>query len=106
MTEITEENLWFQITDNTMIPKWYVNVLSTHEYEREVQEVREKYGELVIMEKGYDESNRYGWFCVFGVPIVNFLRVYPKEQNNFEFFRRKLIPKIANKYRGYATNEV
>ena len=101
MRDITEENLWFQMAEDN-IPKWYVQVASTHEYDREVQELREKYGELVIMEKGYDESPRYGWFCVFAVPIANYLRIYPQQKDNFEYCRRKIIPKLAAKYRRYA----
>ena len=101
MRDITEENLWFQMTKGN-VPKWYVQVAATHEYDREVQELREKYGELVVMEKGGDLSSRYGWFCVFAVPIANYLRIYPHQKDNFEICRRKIIPKLAEKYRRYA----
>lgn len=102
MTKITQDRLWFQITDNSGIPKWYIQVAATHEYDREVEELRKKYGELTIMEQGYDESSRYGMFTVFGVPIADFLKVHPEEIFNFDVERRKLIPKLAEKYRRYA----
>lgn len=101
MRDITEDNLWFQMAEGN-IPKWYVQVAATHEYDREVQELGEKYGELVVMEKGGDLSSRYGWFCIFAVPIDNYLRIYPQQKDNFEFCRRKIIPKLAEKYRRYA----
>ncbi len=100
MIEITEDNLWFHHNHKDPSPiKWYVQVAATHEYDPEVAVLREKYGTLTIMEQGYDESNRYGCFSVFAVPLHAYLCVYPQQTTNATIAQRKVIPRLSRKYR-------
>ena len=100
MIEITQETLWFHHNEyNPDLLKWYVQVAATHERSPEVEYLREKYGELTIMEQGYDESSRYGIFTVFGVPLHAYLAIYPEQSNNATIAQKQVIPKLAKKYR-------
>ena len=107
MKEITEENLWFHHNEKDPSPiKWYIQVAATHEFDPEVEVLREKYGHLTVMEKGYDESNRYGWFTVFAIPLHAYLCIYPQQADNATKVQQKVIPKLANRFQGMARNGV
>ena len=63
----------------------WVQVAADHEYsfERDSAVYKAKYGVLPIMlDRGYDFSNKFGMFCKYGVPIENYLGAHPEERTS------------------------
>lgn len=57
--------------------QWYVQVASDHEramYRPDWWEGTEK-----VLSKGYDYSNKYGWFIIVGVPLEQYLKHHPED---------------------------
>jgi hypothetical protein len=65
--------MWWSKKDK----EWYVQVTSDHE--RAMLRPDWWEGTEKVLSKGYDYSNRYGWFIIVGVPLKQYLKHYPED---------------------------
>ena len=54
---------------------WWILVAADHEYSFNGSEWWKD--KALIMEKGFDYSNRYGWFVKMGVNVRDYIKQYP-----------------------------
>ena len=72
---ITLKDLFYNNDDED----WYVKVAADHEFSVQLGKWK---GIAVEMERGYDESKRFGWFCVYGVTTDEYLSKYPEQSEH------------------------
>lgn len=59
--------------------KWYILVAADHEYAFTGSEWWK--GKAQVVAKGFDYSNRYGWFVKMGVTISDYHKQYPERES-------------------------
>lgn len=86
---VSEDRMWWSKEHK----EWYVQVASDHEramYKPDWWEGTEK-----VLEKGYDYSNKYGWFIIVGVPAKQYLKHHPDDV----YILNAIIERLNNKRR-------
>tara|TARA_R110000824_G_scaffold109414_1_gene256956 strand:- start:352 stop:639 length:288 start_codon:yes stop_codon:yes gene_type:complete len=56
---------------------WWILVAADHEYSFNGSEWWK--GKAKVVEKGFDYSNRYGWFVKMGVSVLDYVQRYPEK---------------------------
>ena len=71
LEDLDKDKFWY--THNTQ--GWYYEVGREHQYA--VGEDSWWHDIAEVVDKGYDYSNKYGWFCTFAVPVEEYMKKYP-----------------------------